>query len=256
MTTAGDHQALILDQFTRQATPFATSPAIQDEDALALLVAFSGAGPDDTVLDVACGPGIVVCAFARIVRHATGIDVTPAMLARARSLQQERGLTNVTWRQGDVLSLPSPDASFTLVVSRFAFHHFLEPGRVLAEMRRVCVPGGTVLVVDAAPAPDKAEAFNRMEKLRDPSHARALPLGEHVRLFLEAGLPEPRITSYRLHAELEGLLSRSFPDGGDADRIREMFAASLTDDALGMDTRREGDRIRLSYPVAVLAATR
>ncbi|HUF90948.1 MAG TPA: class I SAM-dependent methyltransferase [Candidatus Limnocylindria bacterium] len=251
-----DHQALILDQFTRQATPFATAPAIQDEDALALLVAFSGAGPDDTVLDVACGPGIVVCAFARTVRHATGIDVTPAMLERARALQRERGLTNVTWRQGDVLPLPCADASFSIVVSRFAFHHFLEPGRVLVEMRRACAPGGTVMVVDAAPAPDRADAFNDMERLRDPSHARALPLEEHRRLFREAGLPEPRVTSYRLQGELEGLLSRSFPNPGDADRLREIFTASLTDDALGMETRRHGDRIRFAYPVAVLAARR
>ena len=256
MMPAADHQALILDQFTRQATPFATSPAIQDEEALARIVTYSGAGPEDTVLDVACGPGIVVCAFARTVRHATGIDVTPAMLDRARTLQRERGLTNVTWRQGDVLPLPYPDASFTIVVSRFAFHHFLEPGRVLAEMRRVCAPGGTVMVVDAAPAPGAADAFNHLEKLRDPSHARALPLDEHVRLFRGAGLPEPRVTSYRLEGELEGLLSRSFPNSGDADRIREMFAASLTEDALGMDTRREGDRIRFGYPVAVLAARR
>src|SRR5262249_27254043 len=42
-----------------------------------LIVEASGAGPDDTVLDVACGPGLVVAAFARVVRHATGIDITP-----------------------------------------------------------------------------------------------------------------------------------------------------------------------------------
>ncbi len=251
-----DHQALILDQFTRQATPFATAPGIQDAEALALIVAFSGAGPDDTVLDVACGPGIVVCAFARTVRHATGIDVTPAMLDQARALQRERGLTNVTWQQGDVLPLPHPDASFSIVVSRFAFHHFLEPGRVLAEMRRACAPGGTVMVVDAAPAPDKADAFNRMEKLRDPSHTRALPLDEHVRLFRDAGLPEPRVASYRLEGELDGLLSRSFPNPGDAERLRDIFTDSLAGDALDMQTRRERDRIRFGYPVAVLAARR
>lgn len=251
-----DHQARILDQFTRQATPFATAPSIKDEEALSLIVTFSGAGPDDTVLDVACGPGIVACAFARVVRHVTGIDLTPAMLDRARTLQQERGLTNVTWKLGDVLPLPYPDASFSIVVSRFAFHHFLEPGRVLAEMRRVCAPGGAVMVVDSAPAPDKASAFNRMEKLRDPSHVRALPVDHHLRLFRDAGLPEPRQTSYRLEGELESLLARSFPNPGDADRIRDLFAASLADDALGIGARRDGDRIRYGYPVAVLAATR
>ena len=55
-----EHQNEILDQFTRQATPFATAPGIRDEAALRLIVECSGAGPEDTVLDVACGPGLVV----------------------------------------------------------------------------------------------------------------------------------------------------------------------------------------------------
>src|SRR5437667_10514572 len=116
MTT---HKDSILDQFTRQAVPFTTAPSIKDEAALRLLVESSGAGPDDTVLDVACGGGLVVCAFARVVRHATGIDLTPAMIERARALQAERGLGNVTWRLGDVLPLPFAGGSFSLVTSRF-----------------------------------------------------------------------------------------------------------------------------------------
>ena len=91
------HQDLILDQFTKQAIPFATAPGIKDEEALKLLIDFTGAGPQDTVLDVACGPGLVACAFAQVVRHATGIDLTPAMIEQARTLQQKKGLTNMTW---------------------------------------------------------------------------------------------------------------------------------------------------------------
>jgi len=254
--STSEHSDLILDQFTRQAVPFATAPGIKDEAALKLVVDFAGAGPDDTVLDVACGPGLLVCAFARVVRHATGIDITPAMLDRARALQQERGLTNVTWRQGNVLPLPWPDGAFTIVSARFAFHHFLDPRAVLAEMRRVCAPGGRVVVADSAPAPDKADAFNAMERLRDPSHVRALPPGEHRQIFSDVGLPEPRVTHYRLEGELEGLLGRSFPKPGDADRIRELFAASLADDRLGIATRRDGTQIRYGFPVAVLVADR
>jgi SAM-dependent methyltransferase len=250
------HREAILDQFTRQAVPFATAPSIRDEAALQTVVEFSGVGADDTVLDVACGPGILACAFAKVARHVTGIDLTPAMLDRARGLQKEQGLTNLTWRLGDVLPLPYADASFTLVVSRFAFHHLLDPGAVLGEMRRACAPGGTVMVVDSAPAPDKADAFNVMERLRDPSHARALPLVEHLALFANAGFGEPRQTFYRLQTDLEGLLSRSFPNPGDAEKIRAMVRRSLTDDGLDMATQRAGDTIRLSYPVAVLAARR
>src|SRR5947199_4692142 len=186
---------------------------MRDEEALRLLVEFAGAAPEDTVLDVACGPGLVVCAFAAVVRHATGIDVTPAMIQQARALAAEKGLGNVAWQVGDVLPLPYPDGAFSLVVSRFAFHHFPEPRAVLAEMKRVCAPGGRVALVDVAASEDpaKAAALNRMEKLRDPSHVRALTQAELEALFPAAALPTPRATLYTLRGELEALPKRSFP---------------------------------------------
>jgi ubiquinone/menaquinone biosynthesis C-methylase UbiE len=254
MTTT--HRDSILDQFTRQAIPFNTSPGIKDQLALDLLIEASGANADDTVLDVACGGGLVVCAFARVVKHATGIDITPAMLERCRQLQKEKGLTNVTWQLGDVLPLPFPEASFSIVTSRFAFHHFLDPAAVLAEMKRVCQPGGKVVVADSAPAPEKADAFNAMERLRDPSHTRAMPLAELKSLYTRHGLPEPRHTWYRLESDLESLLSRSFPNPGDDDKIRALFRASLADDALDIRARQEGDLIVYGFPVAVLVAER
>jgi ubiquinone/menaquinone biosynthesis C-methylase UbiE len=256
--TSTAHRDLILDQFTRQAAPFSTAKTIADESALRLLLEFSGAGPHDTVLDVACGGGLVVCAFARVVRHATGIDVTPAMLERARVLATERGFANVTLDQGDVQALPYADASFSIVLSRFTFHHFLDPLAVLKEMVRVCTPGGTVMVIDvqASADPAKADEFNRMEKLRDPSHVRAMPLSELQQLFASADLPAPRVTAYELRDELENLLKRSFPNPGDDDKIRALFAASAQDDRLGIPIRPEDNRIHYAYPVSVLAARR
>jgi ubiquinone/menaquinone biosynthesis C-methylase UbiE len=248
------HRERILDQFTRQAVPFSTAPGIKDERALELLVEASGAGPDDTVLDVACGPGLVVAAFARVVRHATGIDVTPAMLARARELTA--GLTNVTLEQGDVTSLPWADGTFSIVVSRFAFHHFPDPGAVLAEMRRVCRSDGHVVVCDltASDDPAKAAAFHRIEMLRDPSHVRALTMRELHELFAAAGLPVPAESRYTLPFELEGLLTRSFPRPEDVETIRAAYTAAADDDALGLGTHRIGDQIRSAYPVVILAS--
>src|SRR6266850_7282256 len=100
--TDATHSGLIRDQFTRQATPFSTAAPIADAGALKMVVAAAEAGPDDTVLDVACGGGIVVCGFAPHVRHVTRIDMTPAMLDRARRLAAEKGIANVAWREGDV----------------------------------------------------------------------------------------------------------------------------------------------------------
>ena len=252
------HSRLIRDQFTRQAAPFNTASPITDAGALKMIVDAAGAGPADAVLDVACGGGIVVCAFAPHVNHATGIDTTPAMLDRARGLAAEKGLVNVSWREGDVTALPYSDGAFTIVVTRFAVHHFPDPSAVMQEMVRVCAPGGRIVVVDtcASADPAKAAEFNRLEKLRDPSHVRALPLAELQGLFRAAGLGEPRLAFSELRDEVENLLARSFPNPGDEDRIVEMFAASAADDCLGIPVRCDGDRLEYAYPVAILAAER
>src|SRR6201993_5348471 len=256
--TDATHQDLILDQFTRQATVFSTAPAITDEDALQMIVQAARPTPNDRLLDVACGPGLLVCAFAPYVREATGIDVTPAMLERARKLAADKGLANVAWRQGDVYALPCSDASFTIVTTRFSVHHFLDPAAVLREMVRVCAPGGRIVVVDdyASENPAKAAAFNRLEKLRDPSHSRALSLSELKGLFGRVGPPDPDATFYELRGDVPGLLARSFPNPGDDLEIIEMFKASAADDRLRVPVRLDGDEIYYAYPVAILAATR
>lgn len=251
-----DHRARILDQFTRQAVPFAQARAIRNQEALDRIVKLAEAGPEDTSLDVACGPGLLACAFAHVVRHAVGIDLTPAMLEQARKTQIEQGLRNVTWHQGDVTVLPFPDSHFSVVSSRFAFHHLEQPLLVLREMVRVCKPGGRVVVADMAPAPEKAAALNVEERLRDPSHVRAMPIAELRQLFAKAGLPQPQVETYRLGGELEDLLSRSFPNDGDAGRIRQLFVDSLADDALDLAVRRENGKIFYGFPVAVLVGRR
>jgi SAM-dependent methyltransferase len=258
VTTQEAHSALIRDQFTRQAVPFSTAGAITEPGALQLVIAAATPGPTDTLLDVACGGGIVVCAFAPYVKHATGIDMTPAMLDRARELAAQKGVANVTWYQGDVAALPWPDGAFTIVVTRFAVHHFSDPAGVMREMVRVCAPSGRVVVVDtcASADPAKAAAFNRLEKLRDPSHVRALPLAELQGLFRAAGLPEPGVTFTELRGEVGTLLARSFPNPGDETKIIDMFAASAEDDRLGIPVRRDGERIDYAYPVAILTARR
>ncbi|MGE5270078.1 MAG: class I SAM-dependent methyltransferase [Thiohalocapsa sp.] len=256
MPDTATHSALIRDQFTRQATPFSTAAPIADAAALRLIVEAAEAGPDDTVLDVACGGGIVVCGFALHVQHAIGIDMTPAMLERARLLAAEKGVTNVSWQEGDVTRLPYPDGAFTIIVTRFAVHHFPDPASVLAEMVRVCAPGGRIVVVDtcASSDPAKAAEFNRLELLRDPSHVRALPLAELRSMFVDAGLGEPIVRYYELRDRVTNLLARSFPNPGDEPKIVALFRASIDDDRLGIPVRQVGEAIEYAYPVAILAA--
>ena len=248
------HQSRILDQFTRQAAPFAAAAAIRNQEALDRIVQWAGAGPEDTVLDVACGPGLLACAFARVAKHATGIDMTPAMLDQASKTQQEQGISNVSWQPGDVYSLPFPDAQFSIVSSRFVFHHLQDPVAALREMKRVCQSGGKIVVADMAPLPEKAAALNASELLRDPSHVRAMPLDELRGLFQQAGLTALQLNRYRMEGELEDLMSRSFPNDGDADRVRRIYADSIANDSLDLNTRLADGKIFYSLPVAVLVA--
>lgn len=247
---------VVLDQFTKQAGPFASAGAMRDKRALELLLTSTSACSEDTVLDVACGPGIVVCAFAEITRHATGVDLVPAMIEQARSLQRERGLKNVSWKVADVSILPYADDSFSIVTSRYAFHHLEHPRNVLSEMKRVCKPGGKVALVDvlASADPGKAECFNQMEKLRDPSHIRVLPLAEMEGLFRDIGLPTLKIRYYMAELELESVLKRSFPEQGNAEKVRALVRQALENDTMGINAHLEEGRIKYSYPIGVLVS--
>lgn len=250
------HEALILDQFTRQAAPFSTARTIADERALRLLVGFTQAGTRARVLDVACGGGLVVCAFAPQVREAVGIDMTPAMLERGRALGALRGLSNVRFDAGNCLALPYADGSFQAVVTRLSFHHVADPLAALREMVRVCAPGGSVLVADMFTSEDpwRAANFNAMERLRDPSHVRAMPVSELRALFAAAGLGVPRAACYELRDELTNLLARSFPNPGDEPLIWEMFERSADDGSLGICVERDATRLRYAYPMVLLRA--
>jgi ubiquinone/menaquinone biosynthesis C-methylase UbiE len=255
-----NHQQQTIDQFARQAACFAEAPGIKDDAALQLVMQFAGLTPDDDVLDVACGPGILACACAKLGRHVTGIDITPAMIERAKDLQAREGLENLTWHIGNVRSLPFPDNSFTVVMSRYAFHHLTDPLEVLVEMKRVCKPSGRIVVVDmAAPAnPKQAQALNEMERLRDPSHVRALSPSELAELFTRAGLADSEMTTYRLEFALNVVLDGSFPANGEDDKraIRQLFRESLTSNSMGLNPRGMEDEIWYSYPIAVLKSVK
>jgi ubiquinone/menaquinone biosynthesis C-methylase UbiE len=248
------HQQITIDQFTRQAAPFSQSPGHTNEESLRLLIELAELSSDDIVLDVACGTGMVACAFAEIARHVTGIDLTPAMLEQARLLAERRGLTNLSWRQGDIETLPFSDDDFSVALSRYAFHHFLRPNVVLAEMARVCRPGGKVLIADGCPPPEKADAYNHFEKLFDPSHHRALTLDEFLSLAREARLQNARVAHYKMEMELERSLAASFPNPGDDEKLRELLREDVGVDRIGVGAHWRGDEIHYAYPVAVVVA--
>lgn len=249
------HDAEILDQFTRQAEPFLRRHEHSRHDLLQLMFECADVRREDTVLDIACGPGIVSCFFARHASHVIGLDIVPAMLDQARQLQAERRLTNIEWALGESTALPFEDDFFDRVVTRFSLHHYMEPQVAIAEMRRVCKAGGMVLIADVAPRADAQDRFNQWEILRDPSHTRALTESEIEALGRNAGLQLTRQTMFQLKMNLEDLLGSSFPKAGDADIIRALFDEDIQKgtDTLGVSASREDDVVKLTYPIAIIA---
>lgn len=209
-------------------------------------------------MDVACGPGSVVAAFAPHVQRAWGLDATERMLVEARKLAASQGLANVAWRRADARRLPFDDARFNVVSCRFAVHHLEDPPAVLSEMVRVCRPGGRIVVCDAfvSDDPAKAEAFNRMERLRDPSTIEFRTLAYLAGLFPQAGLPQPDAAFYKVPVELERLMAASFPDGGDRQAVGRLIEDTVTGDKMGVNARREGATVRFEYPAVILASTK
>lgn len=243
------HDQQIIEQFSKQAVPFAKLPG--HLSAIEMLIELSHAHKEDLVLDVACGPGLVACAFAPHVRHIEGIDITQAMIDQAQQRQQGAGLKNVSWKTGTVDPLPYSNETFSLVITRYSFHHFLQPYDALSEMIRVCRPGGRILVTDAVLPANKAEAYDQMEQMRDSSHTRVLKIGEVDKWFKAFGLIECQQCGYSVDVELEAQLNASFPKPGDDVRLREMITNDIGKNRLGINAQRQNGSVRFSYPISV-----
>jgi len=191
MTTRSDQQQeLIRDRFTRTVDAFgdyAVTYRAQFADLLAQMVS---ARPGDRVVDLACGPGTLALQFARRVRWVYGMDLTPAMLARARSTAQTDGLHNLVFTLGDAQSLPYADGSFDISVTSYGLHHIPNPALTIREMARVVKRDGRVGIIDIVVPEDpaRAEAANRIEIARDPSHTRSLGRKDFDAMLAAAGL--------------------------------------------------------------------
>jgi SAM-dependent methyltransferase len=145
---------------------------------------------------------------------------------------------------------------FTIVVTRYSFHHLIDPAAALQEMARVCDAKGRIVVVDAyAPEDsDQAAEFNRVERLRDPSHVRSLSLSALRDMFARVGLSEPSVILYELRVEVRDLLARAFPNPGDEIEIVKTFRASAADGRLGIPVHLDGDNVHVTYRAAILTA--
>jgi hypothetical protein len=119
-------------------------------------------------------------------------------------------------------------------------------------MLRLAAPGGRIVLCDglASDDPSKAQAFNAMERRRDPSTVEFRTLGYLRELFLQAGLNEPEVKCFQVPYLAADLAAASFPDGDDRDGLLAVIEDSVAHDALGMNAFRSPEGVRIAYPVS------
>lgn len=187
---AKEQMALVRDRFTRTASAFADyvlKERVFEAERLLRLVEPRGT---ERAIDVACGPATLARIFAPRVRWIAGLDLTPAMLERARREAAERKLANFCAVRGNVLQMPFRDATFNLVVTSYSIHHLPNAVSAISEISRVLKPGGKFALLDMVVSEDAeiARACNELEIVRDASHTRALPASEFEKLLAACSL--------------------------------------------------------------------
>ena len=103
--------------------------------------------PGDRVLDACCGTGDLAVAAERTGAVVTGLDFSPAMLARAR-----RKSSTIDWVEGDLLALPFADGSFDAATVGFGVRNVTDLNAAVSELRRVLRPGGRLAILEITQA--------------------------------------------------------------------------------------------------------
>ncbi|MGD8884632.1 MAG: class I SAM-dependent methyltransferase [Gammaproteobacteria bacterium] len=141
---------------------------------------------DGKVLDVACGSGQVAIPAARAGAEAVGVDIADNLIDQARDRAAQEGL-NVQFDIGDAEMLPYEDNSFDQVYSVIGAMFAPRPERVAEELKRVCKPGGEIIMANWTPEGFVGHFFKTVGKHAPPPAGMPSPLmwgqEQHVRKF-------------------------------------------------------------------------
>lgn len=181
-------------------------------------LAFSAVRPGQVVLDLGCGAGIDLLLAAKKVGaegKVIGVDMTEAMIARARQNIAAAGLANVEIRRGIIEDLPVTSGSVDWVVSNCVINLSPEKERVFAEIARVLRPGGMMLVSDIV-AEDLPVEIVQDRRLYSSCLAGAVGEAAYAAGLLRVGLDDIEILDRLVYdaAQLAALIGSELSDAG------------------------------------------
>lgn len=243
-----DTQSLLAVLDAADQLPSATRLRARSYELLSLV-------PGSTVVDIGCGAGRAVAELAERGVHAVGVDPDPVMLTAAR----ERWAAT-EFREAGAENLPFADGSVRGYRADKVFHMLREPGRAMAEARRVLAPGGRVVLVGQdwdATMIDSDDA----SLTRTIVHARADLLGtpragrQYRNLLLDSGFDDVTV---EVHTSV-------FTDPAMLSLLTRLAEPACTSGAVGraqadkwlIEQRRraETDRLFIAIPFFVAAAS-
>ncbi|MBF0679400.1 MAG: metalloregulator ArsR/SmtB family transcription factor [Devosia sp.] len=171
---AGAYFAKVADSWDLQKTLHVPEAAVE----AAMLEALDGRTAD-LLVDLGTGTGRMLEVLAPRFRRGIGIDSSREMLAVARARLASSGLAQAQVRLGDIAALDPAIGPADVITIHQVLHYFDDPGRMLAQARRLLSPGGDILIVDFAP--------HDLEFLRTEHAHRRLGLsGEQMNAWAEA----------------------------------------------------------------------
>jgi len=188
-----EQQAIAADYFAKVAESWDLLRTLHVPEAAveAAVLAELGGRKVDLLLDLGTGTGRMLEVLAPAYQRGIGLDSSREMLAVARSRLAASGLSHAQVRLGDINALDPAIGPADVIVIHQVLHYFDDPGRMLAQARRLLRPGGEILIVDFAP--------HELEFLRT-EHA-------HRRL----GLSREQMKDWAALAGLDVLSVREFP---------------------------------------------
>lgn len=247
---------IIRAAFSQQAESYADAAIAANPERHRRLIELISPTPEARALDVATGSGFLAMALARVSKEVVAVDLVGAPLAIAERKRQELGLANLRFEEADAEALPYADAEFDIVTCGWTFHQYTDALRMLSEMHRVCRPGGVVAIDDVTSSEDplKSVRHNYIERLRDPSHTRALPLSELVAMFGRLGLHIRVLETYEVVHNADEWLAHGRATPEAAREVRRLLEESVGADRDGLNTRRDDGSIVFTYTVARIVA--
>jgi len=190
---------------------------ITNDELLAKHVEHTDVKSDSIALDVCCGSGVVGASFKHKVKKVIGLDLTPEMVALAKTRLDEV-------HQGNVYNLPFDDNSFDLVVTREVLHLLPRPELPTSEMFRVLKPGGQFIVGQILPFNEiDAPWMYRVFKKKQPLIYNMFQEEDFRNLLLKTGFIDLKMTEYNLWESIDVWIDTVETSGLHRHEIRNLF---------------------------------